>query len=568
MSLNSERFPLTSGLRNKNNENDGFKVIFVCFVVFSIAITVALIVQIHYGEPEIVPHAAVSSDHQTCSSIGSTLLRHGGSAVDAAVAATLCMTVVHPHTCGLAGGGFMLIHDHAHNQSSVVDFRESAPAGTDGAAAAARTGALSAAVPGLLRGLQLAHARHGRLAWSTLVQPSAQLARAGTAVSAQLAAALAAHLTAAEAQASPGLAPLVAGGQLLTAGQQLVQQRLADTLDLLQVHGADALYNGVLTSEVITALTSAGGVLTAEDLSGYQPLEVEGMLRDFGEYSVLTALAPSAGPALLAALELVSRLNITTSTPAAARYHRVTEALRLSMQRFALLGDPLSTPAVANDTAEMLSDAVLTELSRMVTDGSLVNDSVLPALDTPAATHVSVIDDDELYVSVVSGLGSYFGSKFSTAGGILFSNAMSAFFDPALTPEGTSNVPEGGRRPLATFSPAILMSPKVCGRRVVTGGSDATLLAQAVLRLTDPALNITTSLEAPRLHTAPDSVQLGLEADRPMRVPEPVLQQLRQLGHTTVDEPLPYPSCNAITKLYDQLSSHADSRGGGTAVRF
>ena len=53
MSLNSERFPLTSGLRNKNSENDGFKVIFVCFVVFSIAITVALIVQIHYGEPEV-----------------------------------------------------------------------------------------------------------------------------------------------------------------------------------------------------------------------------------------------------------------------------------------------------------------------------------------------------------------------------------------------------------------------------------------------------------------------------------------------------------------------------------
>ena len=116
---------------------------------------------------------------------------------------------------------------------------------------------------------------------------------------------------------------------------------------------------------------------------------------------MLTALAPSAGPALLAALELVSRLNVSADTPPAARYHRVTEALRLSMQRFGLLGDPLSTPSVANDTAEMLSDQTLTELSRMVTDGGLVNDSALPALHTPAATHVSVIDNDELYVSVV-----------------------------------------------------------------------------------------------------------------------------------------------------------------------
>ena len=138
----------------------------------------------------------------------------------------------------------MLIHDHAHNQSSVVDFRESAPAATDGSAAAARSGAASAAVPGLLRGLQRAHQRHGRLDWAALVQPSGRLARAGTAVSPQLAAALAAHLSVAEAQASPGLAPLVSGGQLLTAGQQLVQPQLADTLDLLQAHGPDGEQDG------------------------------------------------------------------------------------------------------------------------------------------------------------------------------------------------------------------------------------------------------------------------------------------------------------------------------------
>ena len=116
---------------------------------------------------------------------------------------------------------------------------------------------------------------------------------------------------------------------------------------------------------------------------------------------MLTAEAPSAGPALLAALGIVSRLNISADTPPAARYHRVTEALRLSMQRFSQLGDPLSIPEVANDTAEMLSDATLTELSRLVTDGGLVNNSVLPAIETPAASHVSVIDNDELYVSVV-----------------------------------------------------------------------------------------------------------------------------------------------------------------------
>ena len=133
----------------------------------------------------------------------------------------------------------MLIHNHAQNQSSVIDFREVAPAGTDGAAAGAQTGALSVGVPGLLRGLWLAHSRHGRLGWSALLEPSVQLARAGTKVTAPLAAALAAHLTVRQAQDSPALSALAADGRLLKAGQQMVQTGLASTLNKLQVQGVD-----------------------------------------------------------------------------------------------------------------------------------------------------------------------------------------------------------------------------------------------------------------------------------------------------------------------------------------
>ena len=143
----------------------------------------------------------------------------------------------------------MLIHNHAQNQSSVIDFREVAPAGTDGAAAGAQTGALSAGVPGLLRGLWLAHSRHGRLGWSALLEPSVQLARGGTKVTAPLAAALATHLTAREAQDSPALSALVSDGRLLKAGQQLVQTSLASTLNILQVQGVDGEFLLVCVQE-------------------------------------------------------------------------------------------------------------------------------------------------------------------------------------------------------------------------------------------------------------------------------------------------------------------------------
>ncbi|XP_037092377.1 glutathione hydrolase proenzyme-like [Pollicipes pollicipes] len=238
------------------------------------------------------------------------------------------------------------------------------------------------------------------------------------------------------------------------------------------------------------------------------------------------------------------------------------------MEKFALLGDPASAPQATNDTAALLEPAALAQLGARISDQSLVPPGPLPAPDTPAASHISVIDPYEVYVSLVSGVGAFFGSKFRSTSGIVFNNAMSAFYDPAQASTGTLNLPLSGRRPLTSVSPAILMAPKVCGQRVVTGGSDASLLTQAVIRLADPRENLTSSLEAPRLHTSPDSVQLGIEEDRPLQFSSSVLRSLEAMGHETRGEEKPYPSCNGITKNYDQLSSHSDSRGGGTAVRF
>nr|XP_045607292.1 glutathione hydrolase 7-like isoform X2 [Procambarus clarkii] len=108
-------------------DGDSFTIIGTCFSILTVAITVALIIQIHYGNPEVTPHGAVATDEEECSRVGITIMRDGGSAVDVSIASILCMAVVHPHTVGPGGSGVMLIRDHKTNTSTVLDFMSGVP---------------------------------------------------------------------------------------------------------------------------------------------------------------------------------------------------------------------------------------------------------------------------------------------------------------------------------------------------------------------------------------------------------------------------------------------------------
>ncbi|ESO95879.1 hypothetical protein LOTGIDRAFT_147396, partial [Lottia gigantea] len=155
-------------------------IIVVSGLVFAVAITVALILSIYLGPPQIGDTGAVATDVEQCSDLGLQILKDGGNAVDAAVTATLCLGVINPQSSGLGGGGFMLVHDHKVDKSWVYDFREVAPAlltadmfGSD------ENFGLSVGVPGELKGLSAAHTAHGKLKWYNVVKPVADLARNG-----------------------------------------------------------------------------------------------------------------------------------------------------------------------------------------------------------------------------------------------------------------------------------------------------------------------------------------------------------------------------------------------------
>ncbi|ENN71681.1 hypothetical protein YQE_11605, partial [Dendroctonus ponderosae] len=165
-----EDIPLKTGTKQSKwyncNEDcmGGSKFINVAFGVLTIIVTIALIVQIYYGDYQVVPHGSVATDSLECSRVGTQILKQGGKAVDAAIASAFCMAVVAPHLTGLDAEGQVLIYSHRTRISpDLVDFSGS--------------NVISDRMPRLVLGLAYIHQQYATMPWKSLVEPSIGIAR-------------------------------------------------------------------------------------------------------------------------------------------------------------------------------------------------------------------------------------------------------------------------------------------------------------------------------------------------------------------------------------------------------
>jgi gamma-glutamyltranspeptidase/glutathione hydrolase len=555
-----------------------------------------------------VERACVTAGHPLGAQVGADVLRRGGNAVDAAVATAFAMAVVEPFMSCLAGGGSMLIHRPRTGASVALDFNVEAPRRaharmyrlTDGRSSdlfpwravegdANVHGHLAVAVPGSVAGLALALERWGTLELRDAVAPAARLARRGVpidwylgGVTAMYAEELARFPEAARTYLRDGRwAPRP---DHLAAGDRVRYPALARTLELIGKEGPSVFYRGALAEAIEAEIRRGGGIVDRGDLARYR-VRVSAPLS--GTYRGVTLLGMPGATGCVTALEM---LNIQECFDAAAMApgspraaHVRAEALRVAFEdRLRWLGDPtrieapwgaLGGKAYARAVAAGVRPDGRRHARRRVDPWRFEGrrragrpGAAGAGSTAECTTHVCAVDRDRTLVSLTHTAVSLFGSKVVVPEtGLLLSNGM-IWFDPEA---GRPNSIEPGKRPLVNMTPFLALrdgAPYLAvgapgGRRIVSA------VPQVIANMIDGALGPQAAVEAPRLHTE------GETLDVDDRVGAATISDLRRRGHRVAPLTETYSSFHfarpqAIEVTRRGLAAGVDHLRPATAMGF
>src|SRR5688572_9932570 len=229
-------------------------------------------------------YGGIVADEPRAALVGREILRAGGNAADALVAAYFVMSATMPSTAGLGGGGVCVVHRGEDDRiaDEVLDFLPRAAAGG------------LVAVPGSARGMAALQAKFGKLPWAQLVAPAETIAQTGEATSRALARDVA--LGEKKLRADPAMAALFtrADGSMLGEGDNLRQSELAGVLGQIRAKGPSELYGGLVGQQLVAAAQSIGAPLTIEDLRNYQVQVYEPLQIKWGDQLVFLPKPPAA----------------------------------------------------------------------------------------------------------------------------------------------------------------------------------------------------------------------------------------------------------------------------------
>ncbi|MDQ7014303.1 MAG: gamma-glutamyltransferase [Planctomycetota bacterium] len=508
-------------------------------------------------------HGAVAADHPVASQAGAQMLKLGGNAVDAAVATSFVLSVVRPQSCGLGGGGFMVISlpdDPTHGRVvTAINYRETAPAAatpdmferTEIPNASTRSG-LAVAVPGTVAGLLHALETYGTLDRATVLQPAIDAAVGGYDADETFAASVAAAIgkLGDEPHAThPSLWNDVLSRGAVTPGQRVRNLNQASVLAGIAAHGREGFYSGRVARQIVDTVRKRGGVLTLDDLANYKVANVQPLEFGFGEWTFLGMPPPSSGGVTIA--ETLGILERTTynkaNTTRVERTHLLVESLKHAFaDRSVWLADPafvdVPVEMLTSDTYLSIRAAVINPTHTLTPSnyGTRYEGAGLRALpDDSGTSHLSVIDQWGGAVACTETINLSFGSMIAV-NGFCLNNEMDDFTtirgkaNAFGLVQSDSNLPEPGKRPLSSMSPTIVLDAD--GNVVAVAGASGgpriiTGTLQVLLNVLDRGMDAEHAVASPRLHHqwSPDELRLepGLrgEADAAFR------EQLKALGH-------------------------------------
>jgi len=454
---------------------------------------------------------------------GIEVLRAGGSAVDAAVAVQLVLGLVEPQSSGLGGGGFLLHWSARDRRVRSYDGRETAPAAAREQRFVEPSGRTmpffdavvsgrSIGVPGVVRMLAFAHARHGRLAWARLAEPAIRLAETGFPMSPRLHGLLERDRY---LRADPAARQLYYrdDGAPHAVGTRIVNAAYAATLREIATKGADVLYNGAIAADIVAAVRAAPrpGDMTREDLARYAPVEREPVCGIYRARRICGMGPPSAGAVVvLQILGVLERTEFARATPQSVEaLHLFAEAGRLAYaDRNHYLADPAFAP---QPIAGLLADDYLQARARLIGERSMqAAEPGLPAGVTatgPAhagtssgTTHFSIVDANGDAVAMSASIENAFGARRMVRGFLLNNQLTDFAFDPRSRGAPAANRVQGGKRPRSTMAPTFVFARD--GRLEMVLGSPGgraigNYVAKVIVATLDWGFDLQAALEVP-----------------------------------------------------------------------
>ncbi|XP_072538689.1 glutathione hydrolase 5 proenzyme-like [Salminus brasiliensis] len=538
------------------------KRIFICICILILGISTGLIV--YFCLPPPPTRAAVAADSETCSVIGRDTLKAGGSAVDAAIAALLCTSVVNPQSTGSGGGSVFTVMEKDNGPVKIFLSRETVPKTFRGnfSDCKCKTGPQWIGVPGEIRGYEHVHRLYGRLPWASLFQPTIRLARDGVPISSIVAGYL------------PTIKRLSARelfedghGRMLKEGDTVKFERLADTLEAIAENGAEEFYSGDTAEKLICDIQEAGGTLTLEDLSSVEVSEVEPWKMSLGSYTVYFPPPPAGAAVVNFILNVMEGYDLNKDSLKGKErlltYHRYIEASKFANGLRKLMRDPRFNSDVEKAAARIIEKEFADNIRKLITDDRTHNAeyyNVSPDVDEQGTTHVSVLAEDGMAVSVTSSINYCFGSGvLSNQTGVILNNQLADFC-------GKAEQIHPGERPPSSMAPMILRSAEKT-HTIVIGGSGGHMITTGVALTLMNYLwfdeSLKNSIAAPIVYVD-SKLALRFEPD----FDQSVREALRELNNTVKYTKTFYNVVNAVTKSNKDVIAYSDNRKNSKAAGY
>jgi gamma-glutamyltranspeptidase/glutathione hydrolase len=534
-------------------------------------------------------HMVVAA-HPLAAEAGLAMLRKGGSAIDAGIAAQMVLNLVEPQSSGLGGGAFMLYWDAAAKTLTSYDGRETAPAaatpelfldeqGKPLSRDVAIPSGLSIGVPGVLAALKLMHDKYGKLPWAELFQPATELARDGFPVSPRLATALA-DMDPATFTPEARAYFFDAQGRPWPVGYKLKNPALADTLALIARNGTKPFYEGEIAADIAKAVQNdprKPGTLTTQDLANYRAKERDAACAPYRTYRVCGAPPPSSGAVAVGeVLGLIAPFDLGATPFELRPSHAIAEAERLAFaDRARYLADP---DFVAVPVGGLLDPNYLAERRALIDPNRAQSEVTAGAppnvrqgafgsdatKEKGGTSQVSIVDDEGNAFSMTTSIEYAFGAR-TMVRGFLLNNQLTDFSFLPVDSEGrpVANRVEGGKRPRSSMDPTMVFG-KDGGLAYVLGspGGPAIILfnLKAIIALIDWHLDPTAAAALLNLGSTEDTVLIEPGAEW-----NGLAQGLADMGHTVRRTDLTSGE-HIIAVTPDGLEGGADPRREGVAL--